>query len=87
MPLQGRAETTFASEIEALVGDREAGDQREQPGMRWRSHQYSPQSQTNPQEPETPLTDNATEGSISLGGVSCHTLSIITEEYPFLPAE
>lgn len=38
-PLQGRAETTFASEIEALVGEA---------GMRWRSHQYSPQSQATP---------------------------------------
>lgn len=61
-PLQGRTETTFASEIEALVGEA---------GMRLRSNQYSPQSQTTAHRAETTLTNNATERSLysPLGGV------------------
>lgn len=31
----------FASGLEAHVGDHEVGDQREQPGARWRRHQVS----------------------------------------------
>lgn len=33
----------LASGLEAHVGDREAGDQRKQPGARWQSHHDSPQ--------------------------------------------
>ena len=36
----------FASGLEAHVGDHEVGDQREQPGARWRSHQDPPHSYT-----------------------------------------
>ena len=43
-PLPRRTETTFASEIEALVGEA---------GMRLRSNQYSPQSQATSQRPKT----------------------------------